>query len=124
MYLSADEEQQPLRPGTTLTFADPTDPKAGKRGEEVDEEDVVLTGEHSGPRDEEGAEGADGDKLEKDLLLKLQMLGPGIVGYYSEAGGEKISLHWKDMQAVKVRLASHTRTIEETCVEPYDPALF
>lgn len=117
MYLTADEEQQPLRPGTTLAFADSTDTKPGRRGEDIDDEDMLLTG--APPPSSRGGERAEGgdeeEKLEKDLLMKLQMLGPSIIGCYTEAGGEKISLSWKDMQAVKVRLLffSHRTNVRE-----------
>ncbi|KEP65621.1 UNVERIFIED_CONTAM: hypothetical protein HHA_248160 [Hammondia hammondi] len=122
--LTADEKQEPLRPGCAVQIL-PGPAKlrdvpgetswetrrsrayAGRRGYADDEEQTEQREEEREQEGEQDAEQREGERREgeesKDsrLMRRLQLLGPDAVGYYTFAGGKKIGLEWTDIKAMK-----------------------
>ncbi|KYK68213.1 hypothetical protein TGPRC2_365600, partial [Toxoplasma gondii TgCatPRC2] len=126
--LTADEKQEPLRPGRAVQILPGTAKSRDAPGQAVwktnsSRADVVRRGykgdreqteqtdeekEQEGERDGEqegegeGEQEGEGEESEESRLLRrLQLLGPEAVGYYTFAGGQKIGLEWGDIKAMK-----------------------
>ncbi|KFH12244.1 putative ATP-dependent DNA helicase II, 70 kDa subunit, partial [Toxoplasma gondii VAND] len=118
--LTADEKQEPLRPGRAVQILPGTAKSRDAPGQAVwktnsSRADVVRRGykgdreqteqtdeetEQEGERD--GDQEGEGEESEESRLLRrLQLLGPEAVGYYTFAGGQKIGLEWGDIKAMK-----------------------
>ncbi|PFH38184.1 hypothetical protein BESB_005250 [Besnoitia besnoiti] len=91
--LTADARQEPLAPGATLKLLGEGaggEAAAQRRAPEGDSDEAEPAGE-----------GLPAEDQEEMLVKKVQLLGPEAIQPYADAGGEKIGLHSKDMQAVK-----------------------